>query len=44
MESEYEKVTVYHDCPVCGATISLDLAVKNGYEIKYSEIIGIDKP
>lgn len=44
MESDYEKVEVWHECPNCKKKILLSLAVKKGDKILTSEIIGIDKP
>lgn len=44
MESNYEKVEVWHECPNCKKKILLSLAVKKGDSVIHSEIIGIDEP
>lgn len=44
METNYNKVEVWHECPHCKKNILLSLAVKRGDIVLTSEIIGIDKP
>lgn len=44
MDTDYEKVEVWHECPNCKKKILLSLAVKKGNSVITSEIIGIDKP
>ena len=43
MESNYEKVKVWHECPNCKKKILLSLAVKKGDRVIYSEIIGSEE-
>lgn len=40
MESDYEKVKVWHECPNCKKKILLSLAVKKGDSVIYSEVLG----
>ena len=40
MESGYEKVKVWHECPNCKKKILLSLAVKKGNSVIYSEVFG----
>ena len=44
MESDYEKVEVWHECPNCKKKILLSLAVRKGDIVIASEIIDVDKP
>lgn len=40
MESNYEKVEVWHECPNCKKKILLSLAVRKGDSVIYSEVLG----
>lgn len=40
MESNYEKVEVWHECPNCKKKILLSLAVRKGDSVIYSEVSG----
>lgn len=40
MESDYEKVEVWHECPNCKKKILLSFVVKKGDSVIYSEVLG----